>query len=704
MNMISLKNANRRMHKQIIAMGVSVIVLLVIMMVTSSFFGNELAKDMRPAEGSSVLKTNDGQTVKTQSEQISLNIYQLPTQSVGTLENMRHVTVPVMFDDAGDFADIHYTLAGWYRTADGLELLTSVGDRIVINAHEARLTMANGTTAVIGGGPGSRRRQLQTEGSAGNIVADTSNAESSQDTNACDGMPCQNDGACWPIDAEQYTCDCAGTGYMGATCQTEVDECASEPCQNSGSCTDGVNSYTCGCVGGFAGAECQTVVDSCESGPCSAAGSTCVTGSNSYSCDCPAGFAGEHCEVDIDECENVTCSNNAVCLDLAGDFLCQCPQGFSGNVCDENINECASEPCGNDGVCTDSDASYSCSCSAGWTGDNCNDDISECASVPCNNDAACSDGIDSWACACIPGFSGDDCDDIVNPCAAGEAPCDPDRAECVHLGPGLFSCDCFAGFGTVNGGQTCAPINECDSFPCANGGLCLDIASDFACACLAGFSGRMCGSDADECASAPCGAHGTCTDFSDSYACDCRDSSWAGENCDLNKDECAQHPCLNDGFCTDTTSGYECECPAGFSGVTCNIDADECASAPCQNGGICFDEVDHFICLCPQGVTGAMCESNPEESPVLTPPYDYTTLPTYAAGSFTVVWAPGSGLFSKCARTTQVFGVTVCATPLAWVNGQAECNHIAHVLAQLLDNDADGIANDVDLVTYMARY
>ncbi|XP_063396541.1 CD209 antigen-like protein C [Mytilus trossulus] len=37
-----------------------------------------------------------------------------------------------------------------------------------------------------------------------------------------------------------------------------INECASNPCGSHGHCTDGVNRFTCSCVGGYTGLRCQT--------------------------------------------------------------------------------------------------------------------------------------------------------------------------------------------------------------------------------------------------------------------------------------------------------------------------------------------------------------------------------------------------------------------------------------------------------------
>jgi len=82
---------------------------------------------------------------------------------------------------------------------------------------------------------------------------------------------------------------------------------------------------------------------------------------------------------------------------------------------------------------------------------------------------------------------------------------------------------------------------------------------------------------------------------------------------------------------------------------------------------------------------------------------DSIVLPTYGTGAWKPVWEDVTGgKFKSCGKVARVFGVVVCVTPAAWAASPAKCSHIAGVLAQLLDNDADGKADDPPLVRYMA--
>ena len=57
--------------------------------------------------------------------------------------------------------------------------------------------------------------------------------------------------------SDNGSCVCP-LGYIGANCGQNIDECAAMPCQNGGRCQDGVNAYTCACVGGYTGLTCAT--------------------------------------------------------------------------------------------------------------------------------------------------------------------------------------------------------------------------------------------------------------------------------------------------------------------------------------------------------------------------------------------------------------------------------------------------------------
>jgi len=57
-------------------------------------------------------------------------------------------------------------------------------------------------------------------------------------------------GAC-VFDGSDSACDCAGTGYGGPTCASDVDECADAACGVNTTCTNLVGSYSCACAYGY---------------------------------------------------------------------------------------------------------------------------------------------------------------------------------------------------------------------------------------------------------------------------------------------------------------------------------------------------------------------------------------------------------------------------------------------------------------------
>lgn len=65
----------------------------------------------------------------------------------------------------------------------------------------------------------------------------------------CEEYPCHNGGTCNPVSGGGYRCDCAGTGYEGDTCETDIDECARrlDNCDPLADCGDFDGGFTCVC-------------------------------------------------------------------------------------------------------------------------------------------------------------------------------------------------------------------------------------------------------------------------------------------------------------------------------------------------------------------------------------------------------------------------------------------------------------------------
>ena len=68
--------------------------------------------------------------------------------------------------------------------------------------------------------------------------------------------------------------------------------------------------------------------------------------------------------------------------------------------------------------------------------------------------------------------------------------------------------------------------------------------------CPEGYTGRYCEVDIDECRSFPCENGGKCVDKVNTYKCICS-KDYIGENCEKlsNQDFCARHSCQNGGTC-----------------------------------------------------------------------------------------------------------------------------------------------------------
>ena len=94
-----------------------------------------------------------------------------------------------------------------------------------------------------------------------------------------------------------------------------------------------------------------------------------------------------------------------------------------------------------------------------------------------------------------------------------------------------------------------------------NGSTCVDGACtyaacqfqfQFSCVCADGWAGTLCDVNLDECASYPCANGGTRVDGVFFCTCVCG-AGYTGFNCEADVNECLSSPCMNGATCSDST-------------------------------------------------------------------------------------------------------------------------------------------------------
>ncbi|VVC99646.1 unnamed protein product [Leptidea sinapis] len=163
-------------------------------------------------------------------------------------------------------------------------------------------------------------------------------------------------------------------------------------------------------------------------------------------------------------------------------------------------------------------------------------------------------------------------------------------------------------------------VDECLSFPCQNGGTCLNLAKGYHCLCPSNWKGHNCDADVNECRNFAgtelgCQNDATCINRPGSYECVCK-PGWYGLHCTRKERNCSGNDfeICGHGTCLQTTTGIgiKCLCDQGWTTntteVACLTDVNECVLGPrCSiNPTVeCINLPGSFKCgPCPLGYEG----------------------------------------------------------------------------------------------------
>ncbi|CAF3707486.1 unnamed protein product [Rotaria sp. Silwood1] len=444
-------------------------------------------------------------------------------------------------------------------------------------------------------------------------------------TNAqvCTPDVCNKHGTCIPATFNSFTCQC-DPGFVGPTCNQELDECASYPCANNGTCTDLENGFLCHCLPEWNGTLCTEARNPCQSSPCGPVGK-CISTNHAqipYYCQCPDGQNTMFKCADPNPCLPNPCGPGEceITANLLNGYICRC---FDGTVqmtnCSTPKNPCISMPCGPQGRCLTINAApkgYMCMCQVDGisytTIDTCPTTSSFCTHMTCKNggtcvpfsvdDPSCNIGqIGSTCCQCPPNFTGLRCEQEVDFCSSN--PCKT-NGRCLSDKSG-YRCQCYEGYM----GENCEvrlTSSGCASNPCTVG-ICYQLNQNgpsYVCICPDGTLNLSCNSpnSTRNLYTVP-----TTTITSLMFGHNLKPRGGGSINSVPTVSTCSPttRDTCNGGQCLMTGTGvYACRCREGYTGA---YYINECASNPCLGGGTCYDLVNAYACFCPDRVFRPQC-------------------------------------------------------------------------------------------------
>ncbi|CAF1047784.1 unnamed protein product, partial [Rotaria sordida] len=462
-------------------------------------------------------------------------------------------------------------------------------------------------------------------------------------TNAqiCTPDVCNKHGTCIPNTSSSFICQC-DSGFVGSTCDQELDECASHPCANNGTCIDLENGFLCHCLHEWNGTLCTELKNPCQSSPCGPLGKCIQTNQVQlpYYCECPDGQNTVFKCADPNPCLPNPCGPGdcEITANLLNGYICRCHDGtIQMTNCSTPKNPCATLPCGTQGRCltlTAAPKGYMCMCQSDGitftTIDTCPTTNSICTHLTCKNggtcipysvnEASCSIGqIGSTCCQCPPNYTGLRCEREIDFCSSN--PCKT-NGRCLS-GKSGYRCQCYEGF-TGENCEVRITRSGCLSNPCTVG-ICYQLhqnGASYVCICPDGTLSLSCNStnSTRNLYALPTIPSPTTTPIvslmfgnSGKYGSETNGNIVPSiSTCSpLSRNVCNGGQCILVGGTT-----YGCRCREGYTGVYCENNINECASNPCLGGGTCYDLINAYACFCPDRVFRPQCNTTGVSSTV----------------------------------------------------------------------------------------